>query len=216
MQKNWAAWLLTYTPLTVNANINITFIQFLHQNLKCFFSFTGLAIFFHNGEKLRKDAISLSIHKIRNILHWFEGQKQLHFYASSLLFVYEGFHHIANTGLKYRQADLGNKSNAYLSSLKLKSSCGQVNCSSIFEPIPNVKKENSSHYLHHHSVEMVTNIEAKANSVVKGKSSNRKKEKDVEVRMIDFAHVFSTDSSDDGYMYGLRSLLFVLDQILQD
>ncbi|KAK3573785.1 hypothetical protein QTP86_032944 [Hemibagrus guttatus] len=78
---------------------------------------TGLARFFHNGEELRKDAISTSIHKIRNILCWFEGQKQLHFYASSLLFVYEGSHHIGNakngnkalTGQEYRQAEPENK-----------------------------------------------------------------------------------------------------------
>lgn len=54
------------------------------------------------------------------------------------------------------------------------------------------------------------------NTVDEDKISNGKKEENVEVRMIDFAHVFSSDSSDDSYMYGLRSLLFVLEQILQD
>ncbi|KAG7226553.1 hypothetical protein INR49_003710 [Caranx melampygus] len=50
----------------------------------------GLAKFFHNGVSLRKDAVSASIHRVQQILHWFESQQQLAFYASSLLFVYEG------------------------------------------------------------------------------------------------------------------------------
>lgn len=156
------------------------------------FFFAGLAKFFHNGEELRKDAISLSIHKIRNILGWFEGQKQLHFYASSLLFVYEGSLHTTNAknrsealkGQKLNQAKPEDKS----------TSCGQVNCSSIHEAIHSVWKVNG--YGPH--------------------SLNGTKEENVEVRMIDFAHVFPCDSSDDSYMYGLRSLLCVLEQILQD
>lgn len=163
--------------------------------------------------ELRKDAISRSIHKIRNILHWFEGQKQLHFYASSLLFVYEGSCHIANTkneieaptGQKYRQAEPQNISYANLTSSKLKSFCGQVNCSSsssiLFEAIHTVRKVNGfgSHSPHHQDMGITADME-----------------ENVEVRMIDFAHVFPSESSDDGYMYGLRSLLFVLEQILQD
>lgn len=47
------------------------------------------------------------------------------------------------------------------------------------------------------------------NDVCRGKS-------EVEVRMIDFAHVFTTESHDHGYIYGLRHLLGVLDQILNE
>ncbi|EHB09390.1 Inositol polyphosphate multikinase [Heterocephalus glaber] len=50
----------------------------------------GVSKFFHNGFGLRKDAIAASIQKIEKILQWFESQKQFNFYASSLLFVYEG------------------------------------------------------------------------------------------------------------------------------
>lgn len=171
---------------------------------------TGLARFFYNGEKLRKDAISSSIHKIHNILHWFESQKQLHFYASSLLFVYEGSCHIANaknesealTGQKYKQAEPHTKINADLTSLKLKCPCGHVNCSSsLFEAIHNVRKVNGfgSQGLHHQDIVNTADMED-----------------NVEVKMIDFAHVFPSDSSDDGYMYGLKNLLFVLEQIIQD
>ncbi|KAG8008886.1 Inositol polyphosphate multikinase, partial [Nibea albiflora] len=37
---------------------------------------------------------------------------------------------------------------------------------------------------------------------------------EVEVRMIDFAHVFPSESHDHGYIYGLKHLLTVLEQIL--
>ncbi|CAB1317603.1 unnamed protein product [Coregonus sp. 'balchen'] len=37
---------------------------------------------------------------------------------------------------------------------------------------------------------------------------------EVEVRMIDFAHVFPSESQDQGYIYGLKHLLEVLQQIL--
>ncbi|XP_029465637.1 inositol polyphosphate multikinase isoform X2 [Rhinatrema bivittatum] len=50
----------------------------------------GVSGFFHNGCCLRKDAVAASIQKILKILQWFESQDKLHFYASSLLFVYEG------------------------------------------------------------------------------------------------------------------------------
>lgn len=36
----------------------------------------------------------------------------------------------------------------------------------------------------------------------------------VEVRMIDFAHVFPSESPDHGYIFGLKHLLMVLEQIL--
>lgn len=191
----------------------------------CFF-FAGLARFFHNGEELRKDAISLSIHKIRKILHWFEGQKQLHFYASSLLFVYEGCLYRPNTknisvtltGKRHRQAELENKCNADLTSSKLKSSFGQVSCNSILEGFHYVRKANGfgSHSLHHQAKGITADMEANINTAVENKSSNGRKDENVEVKMIDFAHVFPSNSSDDGYMYGLKSLLFVLEQILQD
>ncbi|KAM9476740.1 inositol polyphosphate multikinase-like isoform 2-T2 [Clarias gariepinus] len=186
----------------------------------------GLARFFHNGEELRKDAISLSIHKIRKILHWFEGQKQLHFYASSLLFVYEGCLYRPNTknisvtltGKRHRQAELENKCNADLTSSKLKSSFGQVSCNSILEGFHYVRKANGfgSHSLHHQAKGITADMEANINTAVENKSSNGRKDENVEVKMIDFAHVFPSNSSDDGYMYGLKSLLFVLEQILQD
>ena len=62
----------------------------------------GVSGFFHNGYCLRKDAVAASIQKIEKILQWFENQKQLNFYASSLLFVYEGSSQPTTTKLNDR------------------------------------------------------------------------------------------------------------------
>ncbi|XP_056889721.1 inositol polyphosphate multikinase isoform X2 [Takifugu flavidus] len=57
----------------------------------------GLAKFFYNGVTLRKDAVSASISRVQQILQWFESQQQLTFYASSLLFVYEGLPSVSSS-----------------------------------------------------------------------------------------------------------------------
>lgn len=50
----------------------------------------------------------------------------------------------------------------------------------------------------------------------RGGGPDNKEDLEVEVRMIDFAHVFPSDSYDQGYVYGLKHLLTVLEQILCD
>ena len=41
-----------------------------------------------------------------------------------------------------------------------------------------------------------------------------KERPNVEIRMIDFAHVFPSNTKDEGYIYGLKSLITVLQNIL--
>uniref|UniRef100_A0A8B9L830 Kinase n=1 Tax=Astyanax mexicanus TaxID=7994 RepID=A0A8B9L830_ASTMX len=211
---------------------------------------SGLAEFFHNGEELRKDVISLSICNIRDILHWFEGQKQLHFYASSLLFVYEGSPQLANrmkgredtrTGQEHGQGEAECNNNIHLANCKLRgqrcslasqrSACGWLNCSDLRLDIHHVRHENGiwSHSLQNHleqangsggrredEIRCTKGVGDKRTALGRGRWRDGEKKEDVEVRMIDFAHVFPSDSPDEGYMYGLRNLLSVLEQILQD
>ncbi|XP_062851241.1 inositol polyphosphate multikinase [Trichomycterus rosablanca] len=205
---------------------------------------TGLARFFHNGKELRKDAISLSIHKIYNILHWFESQKQLHFYASSLLFVYEGSPHLANahkqseiqTRQEHRQTEPEKDNYINIPHSKFldrncsiatsKTSQGKINCTDLPQDIHHVRQVNEirSQSLHQNSdqangeraeSERMTAGDGKSTGF-SGERSDSERKDDVEVRMIDFAHVFPSDSPDEGYIHGLRNLLFLLEQILQD
>nr|6E7F_A Chain A, Inositol polyphosphate multikinase [Homo sapiens]6E7F_B Chain B, Inositol polyphosphate multikinase [Homo sapiens] len=123
----------------------------------------GVSRFFHNGYCLRKDAVAASIQKIEKILQWFENQKQLNFYASSLLFVYEGSSQPTTTKLNDRT------------------------------------------------------LAEKFLSGGGGSGGGGSQEiAEVEVRMIDFAHVFPSNTIDEGYVYGLKHLISVLRSILDN
>ncbi|KAM4524473.1 inositol polyphosphate multikinase isoform 2-T2 [Odontesthes bonariensis] len=253
----------------------------------------GLAKFFHNGVGLRKDAISASIRRVQRILHWFDSQHQLAFYASSLLFVYEGLpssclHTIppitpailktakmlVGDGTRERKViekEMGQEQEVaeYNNNIQVAASCDFS-----LLPICSHHRKGSDHRvrrrLHHCSdgavPQLTSNMESGDDTSVLPEGDNftwqqsqlkaaphgngnrallegeeeggegdngsvrrrRRKEEvevevegpaaaadaDVEVRMIDFAHVFPSQSPDQGYIYGLKHLLTVLEQIL--
>ncbi|KAF7645219.1 hypothetical protein LDENG_00208140 [Lucifuga dentata] len=267
----------------------------------------GLAKFFHNGVCLRQDAVASSIHRVQHILRWFESQHQLNFYASSLLFVYEGL-----------PSSSSSSSSSFLSSLlstplinpttgktAMLSSVGDVDGgeerkgrqgmgqegagqeeelaeynNNIQVAVPweySLATMYSNHRKHSHhctkdhlhgnscsdgtvatseSGDDISVLSVEDNSAWKqagktrqqhssngnksqleGEDEDRGSEKearkedregpgsdaternrgggDVEVKMIDFAHVFPSENHDHGYIYGLRHLLTVLEQILR-
>lgn len=173
----------------------------------------GLAKFFYNGVALRKDAVSASIGKVQQILHWFESQQQLCFYASSLLFVYEGqppSRHLPNSiqdkapassaAVKAEDTEEYNNNNIQVSiswDYSLESIC--TNHKSLCQQQCNEQQPNHNQQCAGQEKEMT-----------KGAGSGPV----VEVRMIDFAHVFPSDGYDQGYIYGLKHLLSVLQQLL--
>uniref|UniRef100_A0A8D2ZHD2 Kinase n=1 Tax=Scophthalmus maximus TaxID=52904 RepID=A0A8D2ZHD2_SCOMX len=191
----------------------------------------GLAKFFHNGVCLRKDAVSASIRRVQQILHWFESQHQLTFYASSLLFVYEGLP--------------SSSSSSSLSSLLRagqEEEVAEYNNNNIQAVVPwysqaiytNHRKPGHHHCAKGHlqgnsrageAVETTVSSFSGGNNLVlleelKGRGNEATEESgedtEVEVRMIDFAHVFPSESHDHGYIFGLKHLLTVLEQILCD
>uniref|UniRef100_A0A3Q0R2Y6 Kinase n=1 Tax=Amphilophus citrinellus TaxID=61819 RepID=A0A3Q0R2Y6_AMPCI len=162
----------------------------------------GLAKFFHNGVSLRKDAVAASIRRVQRILHWFESQQQLTFYASSLLFVYEGLP--------------SSFSSSSLSSL-LKEVAEYNN--NIIQVAGHWDYSLDTVYTNHRKGDD-SQSEDKDNSAWKqsggDETEGNAEGTEVEVRMIDFAHVFPSESHDHGYIYGLKHLLKVLEQILCD
>ncbi|XP_042253909.1 inositol polyphosphate multikinase [Thunnus maccoyii] len=262
----------------------------------------GLAKFFNNGICLRKDAVSASIRRVQRILHWFESQHQLAFYASSLLFVYEGlpssfssssFSSLLTTPTISPTAGdggRGGEEKGRQEGADQKEEVAEYNNNNIQVAVPwdyslatiytNHRKGGLHHCAKSHlhgnsgdgdSVETTVssvsgdNISALCEednsawkrtgesqqppngngnkSQLEGKdedgeredssSSTRREEEEtkgrggdatdrsggdaeVEVRMIDFAHVFPSESHDHGYIYGLKHLLTVLEQILCD
>ncbi|XP_058476860.1 inositol polyphosphate multikinase [Solea solea] len=270
----------------------------------------GLAKFFHNGVCLRKDAVSASIHRVQQILRWFQSQQQLAFYASSLLFVYEGLPasssfsssssstlssllstpSLSPTGVK--TATLSSvvdgcqreEGDARQEGAALKEEVAEYNNNNIQVVVPwdySLATIYTNHRKggHHHcaksplqgnggaSEAVETTVTGENNSVLcqednsawkrtgepeqppnsngnksqlEGKVVDGEREEhtrggeeelkgqgndatqgnggdtEVEVRMIDFAHVFPSQSHDHGYIYGLKHLLTVLEQILCD
>ncbi|XP_019938930.2 inositol polyphosphate multikinase [Paralichthys olivaceus] len=270
----------------------------------------GLAKFFHNGVCLRKDAVSASIHRVQQILHWFESQHQLAFYASSLLFVYEGLPSsssspsysfllstpsISPTGVKTatlssavdgcqrgdggaRQEGVGqeevvaeyNNNNIqvvvpwdfslatiYTNHRKHGHHCAKGHLQgtsgvdeAVETTVSSVSGDNNSVLCQEDNSTWKRTGESQQppngnrnkpqleRNVVDGEREDRGKGREeeaeelkgqgnettegsgrdtgVEVRMIDFAHVFPSESHDHGYIYGLKHLLTVLEQILCD
>ncbi|KAI3365328.1 hypothetical protein L3Q82_010420 [Scortum barcoo] len=266
----------------------------------------GLAKFFHNGISLRKDAVSASICRVQRILRWFESQQQLAFYASSLLFVYEGLPSsssssslssllsspsISPTAGKTASLSSASESGWGGAGKARQEGAGpeevaEYNNNNIQVSVPwdyslatiytNHTKGGHCAKGHLHgnsgdSVEMTLSSDPGDNisalceednsawkrtfesqqppngnvnkSQVEGKDEDgegedsgrgRREEEEelkdqggdpavgsgaeagVEVRMIDFAHVFPSESHDHGYIYGLKHLLTVLEQILCD
>lgn len=259
----------------------------------------GLAKFFHNGVTLRKDAVSASICRVQQILQWFESQQQLAFYASSLLFVYEGLPSFSSSSPFSSPINIHSFSPtegkiAMVSSVRDSCRDGEGKITQESEKQEENMEEcnnNSSNqmsapwdyslgriYNHHikgdlhrcpkanvhdtsgDGVEVTVSSVSRDNNSVshnEGKTCKQKSESqqppngnrnisqveknqgrareedklkrlvgdptegqsaepEVEVRMIDFAHVFQSDSHDHGYIYGLKHLLSVLEQILRN
>ncbi|XP_047183745.1 inositol polyphosphate multikinase isoform X2 [Scophthalmus maximus] len=270
----------------------------------------GLAKFFHNGVCLRKDAVSASIRRVQQILHWFESQHQLTFYASSLLFVYEGLPSSSSSSSLSSLLSTPSVCQTMVKSATLSSavdSCqredeearqegagqeeevAEYNNNNIQAVVPwysqaiytNHRKPGHHHCAKGHlqgnsrageAVETTVSSFSGGNNLVlcqednstwkqtgeaqqppnangnksqlerkvaegereecgrgreeeeveelKGRGNEATEESgedtEVEVRMIDFAHVFPSESHDHGYIFGLKHLLTVLEQILCD
>ncbi|KAJ8248371.1 hypothetical protein GJAV_G00241310 [Gymnothorax javanicus] len=188
----------------------------------------GLARFFHNGEGLRKDAVTTSIRKVWDILRWFESQSRFHFYGSSLLFVYEG----DERGKKKETSRTGrasgglleNNNHAHTISDTCKPQirgCGVACGLAVSHGDPNggmndtVEQKNPWISSDSQPGRHETNCHRSAEGRDSNQHSWETLQDDVEVRMIDFAHVFHSKTRDDCYLYGLKSLLLRLQQILE-
>lgn len=174
----------------INSDSYITHDQFYGRSLGKDTIKNGLSRFFHNGQDLRRGAISLIISKIRRILRWFETQTQLHFYASSLLLVYEGSPHTLD-GQKHKQTQHRPQNNS------------------------SSHQSRSTHTPNTNGTLGGAGGEDDGDVGVEDKKQFGQEEA-VEVRMIDFAHVFPSDTADQSYMYGLRNLLAALELILKE
>ncbi|KAM8877550.1 inositol polyphosphate multikinase [Synchiropus picturatus] len=252
----------------------------------------GLAKFFNNGVCLRKDAVSASIRRVQHILRWFQSQQQLVFYASSLLFVYEGLpSSVSSSSLSSLLSTPttsptasdsgwgGEEKEVRRDEADQKDEVAEYNNNNIEAAVPwdyslamlytNQRRGGLQHCakaqgdggargtaktsayeesapMPHEQDNWQQSGESKSaantngnKSQLEGKDQEGGKEEEhcgrreealgkgpgveppeeegeVEVRMIDFAHVFPCESPDHGYIYGLKHLLTVLEELLRD
>ncbi|NXD57770.1 IPMK multikinase, partial [Corvus moneduloides] len=211
----------------------------------------GISKFFHSGYCLRKDVVAASIQKVEKILEWFEGQTQLNFYASSLLFVYEGSCQATTVRLsdvtlaEKRRVPKGLLSGGDV--LEYNNNIHVINSTENGKIEASVNKGLSKFYaLHkkacskrHHSQLSLKVENSEQDNVWKSSTcitqehlngnvlpqlekvfyhmpAETKESANVEVRMIDFAHVFPSNTKDEGYIYGLKNLITVLQNILDN
>ncbi|XP_051959408.1 inositol polyphosphate multikinase-like [Xyrauchen texanus] len=178
----------------------------------------GLSKFFYNGDILRKDAITASILKVQKILHWFESQSQLNFYASSLLFVYEGVcmpsfgsQTILESHLTPKTCEQNNNIDQSLSTMYSLHNKGCIQSHYQIKQDNSAWKTSAQQPNGNHSLARLEEEGREAKSEVGQKTVGS-----VEVKMIDFAHVFPSDVHDHGYIYGLKNLLKALHQVLDE
>ncbi|XP_043912406.1 inositol polyphosphate multikinase [Protopterus annectens] len=214
----------------------------------------GLSRFFHTGCCLRKDVIAACIQKSKNILQWFESQTEFSFYASSLLFVYEGLPQPVVLKMKDDQVatwkgplkrhlpeeededtvECNNNICAVLSAENGRrvavSESQNLSQKYAVHKKPHLTKHHQEAHLETKSMEP-ENREVTSNKFILEQlhdSETTQSDKElcnkclvqqnveVEVKMIDFAHVFPVNVKDEGYIYGIKHLIEVLQNILDD
>jgi len=85
----------------------------------------SLKEFFDNGQNIRHDLIPVYLSKLKPLLEYFNSQKELRFYSSSLLFLYDGMDNSADKA-EVKMIDFahvheikdGGKDNGYITGLK--------------------------------------------------------------------------------------------------
>ncbi|XP_069756786.1 inositol polyphosphate multikinase [Narcine bancroftii] len=209
----------------------------------------GLSKFFHNGSYLRKDAVTSSIQEIEKILQWFERQSKLCFYASSLLFVYEGSSELTATGdsqmphkptapkgirrtgelMEYNNNIhvMGSTENGMMEasvgqSLSNMYALHRKDCFRAHQHVPlHLKNMDQDHSICK-CFSLISPGQPNGNEIKQLEknfiqtSSMLPKPPEVAVRMIDFAHVFPSNTKDEEYIYGLKHLISVLKNMLDD
>uniref|UniRef100_A0A2I3HBE6 Kinase n=1 Tax=Nomascus leucogenys TaxID=61853 RepID=A0A2I3HBE6_NOMLE len=206
------------------------------QNQHCGRSLTKETIkdavsgFFHNGYY----AVAASIQKIEKILQWFENQKQLNFYASSLLLVYESSSQPTTTKLNDRTLAEKFLSKGQLSDTKVLEYNNNFHVLSStangkIELVQGVCLSQEDVYKNHHSQTSmkVENLEqdngwkSMSQEHLNGNVLSQLEKLFYRLptgcqEIAEFAHVFPSNTIDEGYIYGLKHLISVLRSILDN
>ena len=181
----------------------------------CFVSSSiAFAVFFSDKSGIRKNVVAACLEKVRTIQTWFEEQKRYSFFASSVLFVYEG--HQDPSGHSADRPPVGlpvgdHSSNPHELSTNHKHryhpGCEDpVGDSTYGNSVKHSDCVNQLKYASGHQAS-----EGETTTVWHKESSPCS---DVVVKMIDFAHVFKIDQLDENYLWGIRNVVKYLERLI--
>lgn len=156
----------------------------------------GVGSYFNLPEKLRKDAILAILGELKELHNWFELQRNFAFYATSLLCVYDG-----NKTCEFHQSQVHGSSNGSLLNKK----------SEVHPPCPNCTNDKSSE-----CNKCCTNLLTNGHNPCSSESTLPPSDGCVQVKMIDFNHVYTTTERDDNYLFGLNNFMKYLEKLLTD
>uniref|UniRef100_A0A8C9G782 Kinase n=1 Tax=Piliocolobus tephrosceles TaxID=591936 RepID=A0A8C9G782_9PRIM len=195
----------------------------------------GVSRFFHNGYCLRKDAVAASIQKIEKILQCslllvYEGSSQptttkLNDRTLAEKFLFKGqlsdtevleynnnFHVLSSTGNRKIEASVGKSlSKMYARHRKMYT---KKHHSQTSLKVENLEQDNGWKSMSQEHLN--GNVLYQLEKVFCHLPTGCQEIAEVEVRMIDFAHVFPSNTIDEGYVYGLKHLISVLRSILDN
>jgi hypothetical protein len=145
----------------------------------------GFGKFFSLDGVMQREVIKDVIERLEVILKWFNKQRTYNFFASSILIVFDG-----------DVSSSSSKTSLSSSDLKVADDCCNGETDSII-------KNDYSELISEDSEDSKT---VRQSDMVRGK---------IQVRMIDFAHVYRMPDEDDNYIFGLRHLIYDLHRLLK-
>lgn len=147
--------------------------------------FAGFGKFFSLDGVMQKEVIKDVIERLEEILKWFNKQRTYNFFASSILIVFDGDVSISSS-----------KTSSSSSDLKVADDCCNGDTDSIIE---------------NDYSELISKDSEDSKKFSPSESVHPK----VQVRMIDFAHVYRIPDEDDNYIFGLKHLIYDLHRLLK-
>ncbi|XP_048761323.1 inositol polyphosphate multikinase-like isoform X2 [Ostrea edulis] len=147
--------------------------------------FQGFGKFFSLDGVMQKEVIKDVIERLEEILKWFNKQRTYNFFASSILIVFDGDVSISSS-----------KTSSSSSDLKVADDCCNGDTDSIIE---------------NDYSELISKDSEDSKKFSPSESVHPK----VQVRMIDFAHVYRIPDEDDNYIFGLKHLIYDLHRLLK-
>jgi inositol-polyphosphate multikinase len=184
------------------------------SSLCCFFC-VGIAAFFDSGKAFQPALVSAFLRRLSVIESWFNSQTALQFFASSLLLVYD---REALSSVDVPVAPIiPNGDHQSLADRNRTHVAGSTDADTL------VSLENGSHLsTNSDSSRSIKEMSARNGLLCDRNTSPAESstshddawyDKHVDVRMIDFAHVFPSDTFDSNYLVGLHSLVSYFKQL---